>query len=52
MTAWTHPDQAKARKAISIPLSSVAAAVLRKQIGKHPANVFTFNGKPVHQVNT
>jgi len=26
--------------------------VLRKQIGKHQANVFTFNGKTVHQVNT
>jgi integrase len=26
--------------------------VLRKQIGKHQANVFSFRGKPVHQVNT
>jgi integrase len=25
---------------------------LRKQIGKHQANVFSFRGKPVHQVNT
>ncbi|HSM98189.1 MAG TPA: site-specific integrase, partial [Gallionella sp.] len=51
-TAWIHPDQAKARKAISVPLSSVAIAVLRKQIGKHQVNVFSFRGKPVHQVNT
>lgn len=50
--AWIHPDQAKARKAIPVPLSSVAVAVLRKQIGKHQANVFSFRGKPVHQVNT
>jgi len=49
---WIHPDQAKARKAIPVPLSSVAVSVLRKQIGKHQANVFTFNGKTVHQVNT
>jgi integrase len=52
MTAWIHPDQAKARKAIPVPLSDVAVAVLRKQIGKHLTNVFTFNGKPVYQVNT
>jgi integrase len=50
--AWIHPDQAKARKAIPVPLSSVAVAVLRKQIGKHYANVFTYNGKTVTQVNT
>jgi integrase len=50
--AWIHPDQAKARKAIPVPLSSAAVAVLRKQIGKHQANVFSFRGKPVHQVNT
>jgi integrase len=41
-TAWIHPDQAKARKAILVPLSSVTVLVLRKQIGKHQANVFTF----------
>ncbi|MEQ1836225.1 MAG: site-specific integrase [Candidatus Nitrotoga sp.] len=52
MTAWIHPDQAKARKAIPIPLSNVAVEVLRKQIGRHSENVFTFNGKPVYQVNT
>lgn len=51
-TAWIHPDQAKARKAIPVPLSNVAVLTLRKQIGKHQANVFTFNGKPVTQVNT
>jgi integrase len=51
-TALIHPDQAKARKAIPVPLSSVAVSVLRRQIGKHQAYVFTFNGKPVTQVNT
>jgi integrase len=51
-TAWIHPDQAKARKAIAVPLSAAAVVVLRDQIGKHPTYVFSFRGKPVHQVNT
>jgi integrase len=51
-TAWIHPDQAKARKAIAVPLSAGAVVVLRDQIGKHPTYVFSFRGKPVHQVNT
>lgn len=50
--AWIQPDQAKARKAIPVPLSSAAVAVLHKQISRHQANVFSFRGKPVHQVNT
>ena len=51
-TAWIHPDQAKARKAIPVPLSNVAILILREQIGKHSVNVFTFKGRPVNQVNT
>jgi len=51
-TAWIHPDQAKARKAIPVPLSTVAVLTLRKQIGKHHTHVFTYNGHPVTQVNT
>ena len=50
--AWIHPDQAKARKAIPVPLSNVAVEVIRKQIGEHPANVFSFRGKPLYHVNT
>lgn len=50
-TAWIHPDQAKARKAIAVPLSA-AVIVIREQIGKHPMNVFTYQGKSVIQVNT
>ena len=34
--AWIHPDQAKARKAIGIPLNAEAILVLRTQVGKHP----------------
>ena len=51
-TAWVHPDQAKARKAIAVPLSATAVALIRGQAGKHPTRVFTYRGKPVSQVNT
>lgn len=50
--AWIHPDQAKARKPISVPLSEKAMQVLRRQQGKHPTKVFTYLGKPVREVNT
>lgn len=50
--AWIHPDQAKARKAIPVPLSTVAVLTLRKQIGKHASHVFTYHGKTITQVNT
>ena len=51
-TAWIHPDQAKARKAIAVPLSNQAVVVIREQLGKHPTHVFCCNGKPVYQVST
>lgn len=50
--AWIHADQAKARKPISVPLNMVAMSVLMRQQGKHPTRVFTYEGKPVRQVNT
>ena len=50
--AWIHPDQAKARKAISVPLSKTAVLVLNSQIGNHATHVFTYKGKTVTQVNT
>lgn len=50
--AWIHPDQAKARRAIAVPLSQTAMEIIREQQGKHPSQVFTYRGKPVHQVNT
>ena len=51
-TAWIHPDQAKARKAIAVPLSAAAVVVLRGQIGKHSTHVFSYRGNSVRQVNT
>ena len=50
--AWVHPDQAKARKAIGIPLNAEAMALVTKQIGKHATHVFSFRGKPIVQVST
>ncbi|HYQ93054.1 MAG TPA: site-specific integrase, partial [Candidatus Competibacteraceae bacterium] len=50
--AWIYPDQAKARRAIAVPLNEDAMSVLRVQIGQHPERVFTFRGQPVIQTNT
>ena len=33
--AWIHPDQAKARRAIAVPLSKEAVLIIREQVGKH-----------------
>lgn len=49
--AWIHPDQAKARKAIPVPLNADAVLCLRKQMGKHSTAVFTFEGNPVKRTN-
>ncbi len=45
--AWIHPDQAKARRAIPVPLNGGALAVLRRQAGTHPIHVFTYKDQPV-----
>ena len=50
--AWIHPDQAKARKAIPVPLNAEAVLLIRKQIGRHATHVFSYKGKPVTQVST
>ncbi|MET3105425.1 integrase [Oxalobacteraceae bacterium GrIS 1.18] len=55
--AWIHPDQAKARKAIPVPLSDVAMEVLRRQCfakrkPEFTDSVFVFRGQPVHQTGT
>lgn len=50
--AWVHPDQAKARRAIPVPLNEDAMAVIRRQIGKHRELVFSFRGQPIRQVST
>ncbi len=55
--AWIHPDQAKARKAITVPLSDTAITVLRRQLPKkrqpgHVEAVFVYRGSPVYQTTT
>ncbi len=50
--AWVHPDQAKARKAIPVPLNADAIEVMHRQIGKSREWVFTYQGKPVTQLST
>ena len=50
--AWIHPDQAKAKKAIGIPLNADAMEALKLQIGKHDINVFTYHGNPVSKAGS
>ena len=50
--AWVHPNQVKATRGIAVPLNADAILVLRQQQGKHPRRVFTYQGRPVKQVNT
>lgn len=51
-TAWIHADQAKARRAIAVPLNEEAMSVLQGELGKSREHVFTYNGAPIKQVNT
>lgn len=50
--AWIHPDQAKARKAIAVPLNAEAVTLISKQVEKHRTHVFSFRGMPLVQVST
>jgi len=50
--AWVHPDQAKGRRAIAVPLNADAMVVLRRQQPRHPVRVFTYRGRPVAKANT
>ncbi len=50
--AWIHPDQAKSKKAIAVPLNEDALKIIKSLKGVHEKFVFTYLGKPVWQVNT
>jgi len=50
--AWVHAEQAKAGKAIPVPLNDDALTVIREQIGKHDVRVFTYKGNVVNDANT
>ena len=43
--AYVHPDQAKARRAIPVPLNETALAVVQRQVGRHAPRVFSYAGK-------
>lgn len=49
---WVPGEKHKNGKPHSVPLNEMALAVLRKQLGKHATQVFTFRGDPIGQVNT
>jgi integrase len=51
-SAWIHPDQAKARKAIAVPLNGEAVDIIPSRIGNHATHVFSFRGEPIRQVST
>lgn len=49
---WIHADQAKARRAIRVPLSETALQVLQRCRGDHPSAVFTYRGRWLRSANT
>lgn len=50
--AWVHPDQAKTKKAIPVPLNTDAIEILKGRQGIHQKFVFTYQGNPVTKCNT
>lgn len=50
--AWIHPDEAKAGRAIGVPLNESAVEVLRRRLGQDNRHVFTYEGKPVARCST
>lgn len=56
--AWIHSEQAKAKKAIAVPLNDDAMAVLRSRekmradIGIHITHIFTYRGNPIKQAGS
>jgi integrase len=50
--AWINAEEAKGRRAIPVPLNAEALQVIEEQRGWHPEYVFTYEGRPIQQVNT
>jgi integrase len=50
--AWITPEQHKNGRPHAVPLNELAMNVLRRQIGKHPRYVFTYQGHHVVNVST
>jgi integrase len=51
-TLWIHADQAKGGRDIHVSLNETAFAVLKRQIGRHPVRVFTYQGQPIKRTYT
>jgi integrase len=49
---WIAAQDHKNRRAHAVPLNQLALEVLRRRVGKHPTNVFTYEGQPITQVST
>ena len=49
---WVSADQHKNGRPHSVPLNEAAMDVLQRRQGDHPKYVFTYEGKPIVQVNT
>src|SRR3990167_708421 len=49
--AMIHPDQSKTKRAIPVPLNSLAKEIIERQKGKNKTYVFTYNGRPVTRCN-
>lgn len=49
---WVESDETKAKKAIAVPLSTVAHEVLTACKGAHPTFVFTYRGRPITEIKT
>ena len=49
---WVEGEDAKAGKAIAVPLSVGAVNVLKAVQGQHKQFVFTYRGKPVKEIKT
>lgn len=49
---WVDASHSKSGKAISVPLSDDALAVLLRVQGEHPEHVFTFRGRQVSEIKT
>jgi integrase len=50
--ATIEAGDTKNGNALGVPLNDAAAAVLRRQRGKHESRVFTYRGKPLNSANT
>ena len=50
--AWIYADEAKAGKAIGVPLNASAREVLARRLGSDQVHVFTYEGKPVARCST